>query len=582
MQVRRLDIRHFRGFEAVTIRPGGHVLLAGEPRAGRSDVIEALSRVLDPDATRAQLTDDLDFFGRDTASRAEIEVVLGDLGPEWEQVFFDEIEFWDPLQESILSSAETGDSEPENHERVVRLCYRAEWRQSEQVGEHWVDFPKFSDPESGNIRRVSLADLTALPFQRVDISGRPLRLTTRAPFRSILSLSQGDDFAQSLELLIQELRAGSGNLAESKQLQTALAAVFEDIAWPLGIGDIPPNDFIRFVPDGGTLPALLRAFSPTINLGDKGGYLPLHRQGSTSEALISTGEALAATHQGSEIIIVDDFGEGMDAASSRFAAQALRSTAKQAWVSTRRGPVAEPFSASEIFRLTRTAGGKRSVFRGQEPSTKHERLAARHRNLQLLPALSAKALIIFEGPHDLAAYDALSARLYEEEGALVPGAHGIHLVHAAAADSAGGSSATARLARTAKSLGFRVVTVIDHDKDTDQVKVEVRENVESAHAVVRLPFRFAVERALVSGLDTAVLREALKDLRSAFGLSFDLQNINDSNLEGLAINTLKSAGGLHAEFLEALPQGCVPVVARRVLEKSLECALSQHDGLIEL
>lgn len=88
MRVLRLDIRNFRGFRGVTIHPNGHVVLVGEPRAGRSTVVEALRRVLLPDATRLPLTDDLDFNGRDRSRRIEIEVALGALGDALEQEFF--------------------------------------------------------------------------------------------------------------------------------------------------------------------------------------------------------------------------------------------------------------------------------------------------------------------------------------------------------------------------------------------------------------------------------------------------------------------------------------------------------------
>jgi len=62
MRVCRLEIRNFRGFNSAQILPAGHVLLSGEPGAGRSDVIEALDRVFSPDSARARLPSDLDFY----------------------------------------------------------------------------------------------------------------------------------------------------------------------------------------------------------------------------------------------------------------------------------------------------------------------------------------------------------------------------------------------------------------------------------------------------------------------------------------------------------------------------------------
>ena len=578
MQIRQVDIRHFRGFRSLRIRPSGHVLLVGEPRAGRSDLIEAVTRVFDPDSTRTNPTDDLDFFKRDTATRAEVEVVLGDLGDELEQRFFDQIEFWDPSSQTLHPPAAPGEEAPSSSERVVRLCYRVEWQEDQQLAEHWVDFPKFSDPDARVFRRVPRVDRAALPFQRVDASGNPLRLTPRSSFRRIVSLSEGDDFPQALERMINELRAGSGELTASAQMQTALQAVFRDVAHPLGVADTEPGDIVSFVPDGGSLPSLLRSFSPAVDLGDGSGQLPLWRHGSTSAALIAAGEALAAMHNGIAIVVVDDFGEGMDAASSKFAAQALRAAASQAWVSTRRSSVAEAFRMSEIVRLTRPAIAQRSAFHGTEPTTKAERIAARHLTLQLLPAIAACALVIVEGPHDHAAYQAVATRLFDEEGVRPPGAHGVHVIHAAAADSAGGSSAIPRLANAARALGFRVVSVIDHDGASSQVEAELQTNLDSADAVVRLPPRFAVERALVSGFNMAAIRGALIDLETAFDLRINAADTPDTELEKLAIRTLKSAGGFHAQFVEALPSGCIPAIARRVLETSLDCALGLEHG----
>ena len=495
MQIRQVDIRHFRGFNSLRIKPSGHVLVVGEPRAGRSDLVEGLIRVFDPDSTRATLTEDFDFFNRDTETRAEVEVVLGDLGDELEQRFFDQIEFWDTSNHTLLPPAAPGEQAPENSELVVRLCYRVEWQEDEQLASHWVDFPKFSDPGARDFRKVPRIDRAALPFQRMDASGAPLRLNPRSPFRRIVSLSEGDDFPQALERMINDLRAGSGEFTASAQVRTALHAIFREVAHPLRVADTVPDEFVSFVPDGGSLPALLRSFSPAVDLGDGSGQLPLWRHGSTSAALIAAGEALAAIHSGSSIVVVDDFGEGMDSASAKFAAQALRGAASQAWVSTRRSSVAEAFRMSEIVRLTRPRNAQRSAFHGAEPSTKAERIAARHLTLQLLPAVAARALLIVEGPHDHAAYQAVATRLFDEEGVPPPGAHGVHLIHAAAADSAGGSSAIPRLANAARALGFRVVSVIDHDGGSSQVEAELQTNLDSADAVVRLPPRFAVERA---------------------------------------------------------------------------------------
>jgi hypothetical protein len=386
--------------------------------------------------------------------------------------------------------------------------------------------------------------------------------------------------------MVDEIRTGSGDFATSAQVRTALEAVFRGIQHPLGIADAHEEGLVRFIPDGGSLPSLLRSLSPTVDFGDGTGQIPLRRHGSTSEALLAAGEALAAMRNSPGVVVVDDFGEGMDAASAKFAALALRASATQGWVSTRRPSVAEAFRASEILRLTRGPNAARSAFQGREPETKAERIAARHRALQLLPAIAARTLVIVEGPHDRAAYEAIADRLFAEQGTAPPAAHSIHLIDAAAADSSGGSSATPRLAQAARELGFRVVNVIDHDGDDAKVAAELEANLAAADVVIRLPPHFAIERALVSGIDEPILRAVLIDLRAAFDLHQDphqdLHAAHGAELVQLAIRMLKSSGGLHAEFVEALPAGCIPDVGRRVLESLVGAALGQADGHVQL
>jgi hypothetical protein len=110
MRMRRLRVSSFRGWRELDLRPGPHALVMGVPRAGRSDLIEALRRVLDPDSTRTppgefdvhrpsaadadeSAPDVEDGAGEDDLAaadeaeddgpvvyRAEVEVVVADLG----------------------------------------------------------------------------------------------------------------------------------------------------------------------------------------------------------------------------------------------------------------------------------------------------------------------------------------------------------------------------------------------------------------------------------------------------------------------------------------------------------------------
>jgi predicted ATP-dependent endonuclease of OLD family len=72
MYVKVLRIQRFRGFRDLTIKPKGHVVVMGPPSSGRSDLIEALVRVLDPDASRTRTTTEIDFFNKQTSQPNEL------------------------------------------------------------------------------------------------------------------------------------------------------------------------------------------------------------------------------------------------------------------------------------------------------------------------------------------------------------------------------------------------------------------------------------------------------------------------------------------------------------------------------
>ena len=199
MRVYMLEIRKFRGFDLAQILPAGHVLLCGEPGAGRSDVIEALDRVLSPDSTRTRLPSDLDFYRRDTGQRAEVEVVLGALGDELEQLFFDHLEVWDHKTRQLVDEqADPAALDRDRYDLVVRLCYRARWDPKEEQGEHWVDYAKTADPDADYFERLSRTERERLPFAAVDARSRPLDIGTRGVFRRLVEASAGGDFSKAL------------------------------------------------------------------------------------------------------------------------------------------------------------------------------------------------------------------------------------------------------------------------------------------------------------------------------------------------------------------------------------------------
>jgi hypothetical protein len=207
----------------------------------------------------------------------------------------------------------------------------------------------------------------------------------------------------------------------------------------------------------------------------------------------------------------------------------------------------------------------------------------RHLSLQLLPAVACRSVIVLEGPHDKAALEALAERLHAERGILLPAAHRVGLVDAAAADGSGGTGGVLRLAGWARKLGFHTVAVLDWDPGAGAERI-LAEALAAADAVVRLPQGYAIEKALVVDLDERVVRHTLLQLGSIYQVQLpsDLDDLGGGALVTAARRLLKTAGGLHAQFLELLPPRVEPPIAKRLLELAVGAAADTGTGHIQL
>lgn len=579
MRVLRLEVRNFRGFPALDVSPANHVVVVGEPRAGRTDLIEGLVRVLSPESTRVPLSDDLDFYGRDRAVRAEVEVTLGELGNTLSQAFLDQLEFWRRDSGHLVDELEdVAELDRDQYEPVLRLCYRARWSDQLEAGEHWVDYPKSSDPDTDTFAIVRRGDRAELPFFASSrASARVLSLSARAMFRTLVDQAPGDDFVEHLQELLADLEAAAEQLGTSDQVRTALDQVISTARTPLDVEASDVSDVLRFSPEGGVLGAILRSLATTLDLSDGVGFLPAQRHGSTIQGLLAVSELIAAGGNG--LIVMDDVGEDMDEDTARHVASIARRHASQAWLSTRRAGVIEAFRPNEVIRLACDEQGQRSAFAGWEPQDKTERAFARHFALQVRSSVTARAVLLVEGPHDRAGYNALNERLFRLGIKPLLAAHRIAIADAGTTDLSGGSGAQPRIAAGLKRLGFIVVSVTDGDVGDDAPAVLA--NLDAASdAVLRLPDRHAIELALLTGVSDEAIRSAAKTLDGHIPPDIDL--LADRDLQAAVITLLKARGGLHAQFVDALDDAEQPDVASRVLDRAVTVIRAGERGVIQL
>lgn len=579
MRITRLRAANFRGWSSLDLQQGGHVVALGEPRAGRTDLVAALVRVLDPRSTRMSpvvtdihqsllasgAADDLeeeadsaeDAAESETSSAAhggtseirigrapyaEVEVTLVDLGPDLEQEALGAIE---PLDEDCQVD-ESGNASP-LATFGLRIAYRVTHDSVADSLDHVVYYPATSNPATGQFVRVPTAVRQLLPVIFLD-SSRPLQLRAEGLLRRLLNDRDPDAVSDALRALEAQITAAAGALSTAPVVSQLLDAVLSPTGPARRAGDRPVTaSDIQFLPDDGTLAGILRAVQPVIAL-DQAGPLALSIHGSTTTATLAAAEAmvLAASTQGA-IIIGDDFGEGLDSGTAEHLATSLRSQASQVWLTTRRPETARAFEVSELLRLSRR-GGTRLTNRVPTPTDKKEVAVQRHIQGQLVPALTATTVAVVEGRHDLTTLTSADRR--GEAPRLPLSAHGVRLISADIGDGGGGSQIP-RIAALAKSLGLRVVALIDNDPEKKSADV-VAGILAACDAVVRLPERMAIERAILAGASPTNLRSAAAVL-TEFGQQNPADGKTDDQLEHAIMRSLHK-NGLHEPFLAALAE----------------------------
>lgn len=386
MRISRLQLHNFRGWADFDLRPRSHVMLAGVPRAGRSDIVAALIRLLDPAFIRVQPTltdirqqctpaenregtgatgsDDNRLAARDetgtadgssatgcTIAYGEVTATLVELDPELEQLcdgFLEPLDGDDQVDES--------DSAAPDAPLGVRLSYRVSYDHDKDSLDHAVFFPLRSNPTTGQYARVPAAVRQALPVVVLNTQ-RPLQLRAEGMLRRLVTNQDADASSVAFRALEREIAAAADRLSADTTIAATVEAVLQAGGLARRLADSPPTAAkVRFRPDDGSLSALLRAVQPALEL-DEAGLLGLSNHGSTAAAVLAAAEAmlLASSVEGA-VVLGDDLGDSLDAATAEHLAAVLRAQTAQVWLTTRRPEVARAFAPGELVRLSRISG----------------------------------------------------------------------------------------------------------------------------------------------------------------------------------------------------------------------------------
>ena len=186
MLITQIRVTNFRGWDDLDLRPRGHAVVIGEPRAGRSDLITALTRVLNPSSTRMQPTtgdihQDMSSGTQVMAEYAEVQVTLAELPADVELEA-------DGALEPLLPDGTVDESGAANPGAPLglRLAYRVSYDAATDSPDHRVFYPVASDPTLNKYVRVPTAVRELLPVVFLGAS-RPLQLRAEGVLRRLVT-----------------------------------------------------------------------------------------------------------------------------------------------------------------------------------------------------------------------------------------------------------------------------------------------------------------------------------------------------------------------------------------------------------
>jgi hypothetical protein len=568
--IRRVTISRFRGFDSFEAVFREHVVLVGEPGSGRSDLIEAIARVLDPDTVRSRRGSELDFFDLDTSNDVRVELVVGDLAAPALAALTRNIDLWDRSDDVLIGSLPLGQvRDPSRHEIVIRFGYRL-WVEDDDIHE-LIYWPKFADEATGIYPPVRQADRAQVPFllQR-GLGTRPLDLTPRGDFRSVVARqTTAAGFSAAVKTFLAAVEAGSAAFTSDPAVSAALEDVLREVRQARRLDEFKPaTDLLAFLPDGGSEPGLLRTLAAAATLDGAPANLPTSRHGASMLASLRGGllAAIASRTQGT-VVVVDDFGGEVDPFLARHLVARLRSLSGQLIVSTRTAAVADAFAPSEVLRL-HGCGSQRAASAGNTPRTKPQRLAARYWARYLLPALHASSVVIVEGHTDRLGFGALADRALHLRLLGSFDAAGIAIIEA------GTNNQAPRLAEVAKELGLFSIVLLDNEAGQPLADDEIAQDaIKASDCLIRLPAGMSIEQALVDGVPDAELVRVFRELDTAVGgltlrVGWDARTGGDLH-RYLANLMHKRTGSIHEIYIDALDDAHLPKTALRALTEAL-------------
>ncbi len=473
MKIARLRIQNFRGIKEATLFFDGHVVLVGDNNVGKSTVFEAIDLALGPDRlSRHPRIDEHDFYLGDYLTPPEqprkevkVEVVVTGLTDEQQNVFGDEIEWWNTTTKALQEAPVEGLDQPDVFAsiRVVFVGYY-DPEDDDFAGETYFA-RSYEDDESPAVFTKKNKRFCGFLYLR------SLRTATRA-----LSLEHGS--LLDIILRIKEIRPQMWEKT-IEQLSKVNVAADPEIGIS-GVLESIDKSLKKYVPrEWGVSPHLKvssltrenlrKVITAFIATGDGEHAAPFYRQGTgTLNMLVLAMLSQIAEDKQNVIFAMEEPETAIPPYAQKRIVHEVRKLSSQSIFSSHSPYILEEFGTEEISVLMRGTDCVLQQTSIELPAIVKPKRYRQEFRTRFCEALLSRRVLLAEGATEAATFPAAARRLSE----LDPNTYASFEALGVCTVDAGSDSQIADLGKLYVNLGKTVYAVCDQQEPASQAKIE--------------------------------------------------------------------------------------------------------------
>ncbi len=473
MKIARLHIQNFRGLKEATLLFDGHVVLVGDNNVGKSTIFEAIDLALGPDRlSRHPKIDEHDFYLGDYLTPPEqprkevkVEVVVTGLTDEQQNVFGDEIEWWNTSTKALQVAPVEGIDQPDVFAsiRVVFVGYY-DPDDDDFTGDTYFA-RSYEDDESPAVFTKKNKQFCGFLYLR------SLRTATRA-----LSLEHGS--LLDIILRIKEIRPQMWEKT-IEQLSKVNVAADPEIGIS-GVLESIDKSLKKYVPrEWGVSPHLKvsnltrenlrKVITAFIATGDGEHAAPFYRQGTgTLNMLVLAMLSQIAEDKQNVIFAMEEPETAIPPYAQKRIVHEVRKLSSQSIFSSHSPYILEEFGTEEISVLMRGTDCVLQQASIELPASVKSKRYRQEFRTRFCEALLSRRVLLAEGATEAATFPVAARRLSE----LDPDTYASFEALGVCTVDAGGDGQIADLGKLYINLGKSVYAVCDQQEPASQAKIE--------------------------------------------------------------------------------------------------------------